>query len=213
MFTSSTRGLRLAGASAVALIAVAVGATLFFSGAFSAAAEPHVFASVVYDPVEAVPDFTLTSHDGQPFTLSEFDGDVVAIYFGYTHCPDVCPLTLSNLARAKEMLPEDVRDDLEVVMLSVDPERDTVAALADYVPHFDSEFLGVSGAPRDVQSVLKDWRIRVELGEPDDDGNYLVGHPAFTLVLDRDGQRRLKMNHFLTVDQMAADLRAVLEES
>lgn len=213
MFTSSTSGVRLVGASAVALIAVAVGATLFFSGVFDADAEPHLFTSVVYDPVEAVPDFTLTAHDGEPFTLSEYDGDVVAIYFGYTHCPDVCPLTLSNLARAKEMLPEDVRDDLEVVMLSVDPERDTVATLAKYVPHFDDDFVGVSGAPSEVQRVLQDWRIRVELGEPDEDGNYLVGHPSFTLVLDRAGQRRLKMNHFLTVDQMAADLRAVLEES
>ena len=213
MFTSSTRGLLAIGVAATALLAVAVGAVLFFSGTFGSAAEPHVFSSVVYEPTEAVPDFTLTAHNGDEYTLSERSGDVVAIYFGYTHCPDVCPLTLNNLARAKELLPEDLRDDLEVVMLSVDPDRDTVETLADYVPHFDPDFLGVGGTPDEVERVLRDWRIRVELGEPDADGNYLVGHPSFTLVLDRSGQRRLKMNHFLTVEQLAADLQAVLNES
>lgn len=211
MSTNSARGKWVVGVAAALLLAVA-GATLFVTGVFGSTEEPHIFASVVYDPVEPVPDFTLTAHDGDPFTLSDHEGEVVAIYFGYTHCPDVCPLTLNNLARAKEMLPEDLGDDLEVVMLSVDPARDTVATLANYVPHFDDDFVGVSGEPGDVQRVLEDWRIRVELGEPDENGNYLVGHPSFTLVLDRNGQRRLKMNHIVTVDQMAADLRAVLEE-
>lgn len=213
MFTNSTRRLAFAGGSAVLALAVAVGAVLVLTGALGDDAEPHIFSSVVYEPAEQVPDFTLIAHNGEPFTLSELQGDVVALYFGYTNCPDVCPLTLSNFARAKQALPEDLRDDLQVVMLTVDPERDTVATLAGYMPHFDGDFVGVSGDPQDVDQVIADWRIRVELGAPNANGSFLVGHPSFTLIVDRDGQRRLKMNHLMTVDQIAADLRAVLEES
>ena len=172
---------------------------------------PHEFASVLYEPVEPTSDFTLIGHDGEAFTMSDLEGDVVALYFGYTHCPDICPLTLNNFAKAKELLPAELQDDFHVVMLTTDPARDTPEKLAGYVPFFDEDFIGVSGAEADVAAVLEDWRIYVEYGEPDENGAYLVGHPAFTLLLDRDGNKVLKISHLLTVEQIAADVQAVLE--
>ena len=176
-------------------------------------AAPHEFASVLYEPAESVPDFTLTGHDGEPFSLSDLDGDVVAIYVGYTHCPDICPLTLNNFARAKALLPRELQDEFQVVMLTADPARDTPEVLANYVPFFDEAIIGVSGSEADVADVLEDWRLYVEYGEPDENGAYLVGHPAFTLLLDRNGNKVLKISHLLTVEQIAADIQAVLEAS
>jgi len=198
---------------AVFVVAIAMAVVIAWDRLGGTSADPHIFASVVYDPAETMPDFTLTAQDGTPFTLSEQRGEVVALYFGYTHCPDVCPLTLSNLARVRNGLPEDLRDDLQVVMVTVDPTRDTVEVMADYVPVFDASFIGISGTPAEVERVLGSWRIPVELGEPDAAGNYAVGHPAYTLILDREGRRLLKMNQIITFEQMAADLRAVLEQS
>lgn len=214
MFTSDVRDRALTAITTLVVVAGAIFGVLVFTGAFDGEedAEPHVFSSVVYDPAEPAPNFTLTAHTGESISLDALEGDVVAIYFGYTHCPDVCPLTLSNFARAKAELPDDLQDDLQVLMLTVDPERDTVAELADYVPHFDGDFLGISGAASEVQDVLADYRIQVEFEDTDEDGNYLVSHSSFTLILDRAGERRLKMNHFMTVEQITADLQALLNE-
>ena len=213
MFTSKARDRALTAVTVLVVLAGAAYAVIVFTGTLdSEDAEPHVFSSVVYDPPESIPDFELTAHTGEPISPDDFDGEVVAIYFGYTHCPDVCPLTLSNFARAKAELPEEVRDDLQVLMLTVDPERDTVEALGGYVPHFDEAFLGLSGTPAEVREALEDLRIQVEFEEADDEGNYLVSHSSFTLILDREGRQRLKMNHFMTVEQIAADLRALLNE-
>lgn len=220
MFRSDGRsfadlGLTLAAVVAVvALGVVAAMRTGVLDGVFGEeAAAPHEFASVVYEPAERTPGFTLTAHDGKPFSLGDLEGDVVALYFGYTHCPDICPLTLNNFARAKELLPEDLQDEFQVVMLTADPARDTPETLARYVPFFDEKFIGVSGSEADVAEVLEDWRIYVEYGEPDENGSYLVGHPAFTLLLDREGNKVLKISHLLTVEQIAADIQAVLEAS
>lgn len=200
--------------SVLALAGVVVVRTGVLEGVFGGGeAAPHEFASVLYEPAEPVPDFTLTGHDGEPFSLSDLGGDVVALYFGYTHCPDICPLTLNNFARAKALLPRELQDEFQVVMLTADPARDTPEVLASYVPFFDAAFIGVSGSQADVAAVLEDWRLYVEYGERDENGEYLVGHPAFTLLLDRDGNKVLKISHLLTVEQITADILAVLEAS
>ena len=98
-------------------------------------------------------------------------------------------------------------------MLTADPARDTPEVLANYVPFFDSAFIGVTGTEAEVAAVLEDWRMYVEYGEPDENGAYLVGHPAFTLLLDRDSNKVLKISHLLTVEQITADILAVLEAS
>lgn len=208
-------GLTLAAViSVVALGAVAAMRTGVLDGVLGEGdAPPHEFASVVYEPAEPTAGFTLTGHDGEPFSMDELKGDVVALYFGYTHCPDICPLTLNNFAKAKALLPEELQDEFQVVMLTADPARDTPETLAKYVPFFDDAFIGVSGSESEVADVLEDWRIYVEYGEPDENGAYLVGHPAFTLLLDRDGNKVLKISHLLTVEQIAADIQAVLEAS
>ena len=200
--------------SVLALVAVVAVRTGVLDGVFGGEeAAPHEFSSVLYEPAEPMPDFTLTGHDGEPFELSDLEGDVVAIYFGYTHCPDICPLTLNNFARAKALLPRELQDEFQLVMLTTDPVRDTPEVLAEYVPFFDAAFTGVSGSEAEVAEVLEAWRVYVEYGEPDENGAYLVGHPAFTLLLDRHGNKVLKISYLLTVEQITADIQAVLEAS
>ncbi len=170
--------------------------------------------SVVYDPPQPMPDIVLTRHDGDPFRLSDHRGEVVALYFGYTNCPDVCPLTLSTYERALRELPAELRGRVQVVMVTVDPERDTEEALASYVPRFDPAFVGATGDLTEVQAVLRDWRIRAEKEQVSADGSsYFMAHPSSSFVLDGTGARRLKVPHSITVEQLALDLRDVLEDS
>ncbi len=208
-------GLTLATAvSVLVLVGVVAMRTGVVDGVFGGEdVVPHEFSSVLYEPAEPMPNFTLTGHDGGPFSLSDLEGDVVAIYFGYTNCPDICPLTLNNFARVKALLPRELQDEFQVVMLTADPARDTAEVLANYVPFFDSAFIGVTGTEAEVAVVLEDWRMYVEYGEPDENGAYLVGHPAFTLLLDRNGNKVLKISHLQTVEQITADVLAVLEAS
>ncbi len=101
-----------------------------------------------------MPDIVLTRHDGEPFRLSDYRGQVVALYFGYTNCPDICPRTLSSYERTLRELPQELRDELHVVMVTVDPERDSAEVLANNVPRFDPDFGGATGDPREVQAAL-----------------------------------------------------------
>jgi protein SCO1/2 len=198
---------------AVASVAVAAGlAAIAFATTGIGDDEPHQFASIVYDPARPAPDFTLTAHTGEPLTLSDLRGEIVAIYFGYTYCPDVCPATLTNFAAALRGLPEEMRDVVRVLMVSVDPERDTVDVLAPYMTVFGPQFTGLTGTPAEVQAVLRDWRIVAEREAVEDERTYLMAHTATSLVLNRAGARRLKVNHLVTVEQLSADLRALIDE-
>jgi protein SCO1 len=222
----SRRGALLGGAATLAVVALV--AVALAAGGGGASGEPTVdppaiaaaalgglpeLPSVVYEPAQPMPDIVLTRHDGEPFRLSDYRGQVVALYFGYTNCPDVCPLTLSSYERALRELPEALRDEVHVVMVTVDPERDSAAVLANYVPRFDPGFVGATGDPREVQAALRSWRIRAEKEQVSADGSsYFMAHPSSSYVIDRTGARRLKVPHSISVEQLALDLRSVIEE-
>ncbi len=132
-------------------------------------------------------DFTLQSDSG-PVSLADFRGKAVLLYFGYTFCPDVCPTTLATIAEALRKLPEDLRRRVQVIMVSVDPERDTPRHLAEYVHYFDPHFIGVTGTPQQIQRVLKQYRaIAVKVPNEKDPENYAVDHSAQTYVIGPDG--------------------------
>jgi protein SCO1/2 len=176
-----------------------------------AAEKPDHVSMTVNDPPLPTPPLRLDTHDGEPFDLDDHRGEVVALVFGYTSCPDVCPLTLTTLRRTRDLLPEEDRATFQVVMLTTDPERDTPGRMEEYVTRFDPSFIGLSGGPERVGRVLAEWGVNVERQERPD-GSYLVTHPSFIIVLDRSGDWRLTVDYLATPEELASGVRPLLAE-
>lgn len=204
----------LVGGGALALlIAVSIGVLSLTNGDGGAdEAEPHIFASILVDPSEQAPALDLVTQHGKPFDADTLRGHVTLVYFGYTHCPDVCPTTLAGFGAAIARLPEAERGEVQVVMVTVDPRRDTPDHLATYLANFDDRYIGLTGDDAALARVAEDWRIRIEYGPELEDGGYFVGHPALSLVLDRDGRKRLMVPSQVTPDELALDLAQLIEE-
>lgn len=130
--------------------------------------------------------FTLTASDGKPFSSSRLNGKPAAIFFGFTHCPDVCPTTLARLAKLRRQLGKG-EDALSIVFISVDPERDTPAEIGNYLKLFDTPVVGLTGTPAQVDQVKKQYGIYSRKVEQPG-GGYSVDHTATVILLDRNGQ-------------------------
>ena len=153
-------------------------------------------------------NFALTDHHGQPRTLADFKGKVVTIFFGYTQCPDVCPTALSGMSTVmQELGPE--ADRVQVIFVTVDPERDTQELLAEYVPVFDKRFLGMVGEPEKIAEIAKDFRVFYRKSG-DLQGHYTIDHTAGTYVFGPDGRLRLYVKHAEDPMVVAADIKALL---
>jgi len=154
-------------------------------------------------------DFRLIDHSGKPRTMADFRGKVVVIFFGYTHCPDVCPTTLSEMRQVMQMLGSDAQR-LQVLFVTVDPARDTPQLLSKYVPSFHPSFLGLYGDPAATEKVARDFKIfyRISPGKTAD--SYTVDHNAASLVFDPQGRLRLFINYGLGADKIAPDVKKLL---
>jgi protein SCO1/2 len=153
----------------------------------------------------------LHDHNGRAVTLETFKGKVVVVFFGYTHCPDVCPTTLSDIAAAFKLMPQGLPDKVQVLFVSVDPERDTPAVLKAYVPYFHPSFLGLHGSLEEVAQAARDFRIVYRKHvEPGADG-YLVDHSAGSYVLDSHGRLRLYLPYGHKPQDIANDLSALFK--
>lgn len=156
-------------------------------------------------------DFTLQSAQG-PVSLSDFRGKVVAIYFGYTSCPDACPLTMGLLTAAMNKLEKDERDKVQVLLVSFDPERDTPEVLADYVKQFHPNIIGVTGSKQDIAQVTSQYGALFERVEmPDSAIGYAFDHSSVTAVVDVKGNMRSLIRHQHSVDEIVAMLREAME--
>ena len=142
--------------------------------------------------------------------MADYDGDVVILYFGYTNCPDVCPTTLSTVARAKAGLSADDQERTHLVMVSVDPERDSIDDLQSYVEFFDSDFLGVGGAADDIHTAATRYGIYYVLNGDDVEAGYTVDHTANLLAVGPDGALRVIWAPDVTSDDLAADIDELL---
>jgi protein SCO1 len=154
-------------------------------------------------------DFRLTDPGGRERTLADFRGKAVALFFGYTNCPDFCPTTLHDLAEARKRLGADAAR-LQVLFVTVDPKRDTPALLASYVPAFDPTFLGLYGDESQVARTAKDFRVYAQVHEGTKPGSYTVDHSAQVLVFDPTGRLRLLWPYGTSSAFMADDLRVLL---
>ncbi|MDJ0767575.1 MAG: SCO family protein [Ilumatobacter sp.] len=170
---------------------------------------PHLYSGTIMQAPAAAPSMDgLVWSDGTAVDLGAFDGDVVLVYFGYTYCPDVCPTTLSQVARAIDQVDDPER--VHVMMVSVDPVRDERAALGDYVRAFDPSFRGATGAITDIERVASTYGVFFARGEDTGGGGYTVDHTATLMGIDTEGHLRIVWPAVLDVDALAADLEALL---
>jgi len=152
----------------------------------------------------------LTDHRGQKRRLEDFRGKAVVLFFGFTHCPDVCPTTLADMAQVKRSLGP-LGERVQVLFVTVDPERDTQDKLAKYVPAFDPGFLGLRGDPEATRAVAKEFKVYFEKRPGATPGEYTVDHSAQSYVIDPQGRLRLFVRHERIGEDLAADLRTLLE--
>jgi protein SCO1/2 len=150
--------------------------------------------------------FTLTDHTGKPRTLADFKGKAVVVFFGYTQCPDVCPTTMAEMAAVMQKLGP-LADQVQVLFVTLDPERDTQELLANYVPAFDKRFLGLRGTPEQTAKTAKEFKVFYSKVPGTDPGSYTIDHTAGSYVFDRDGRLRLFIRHGQGPDPIVHDLR------
>ena len=172
--------------------------------------QPYTFHGTVLQSPKPAPDFELTANLGQKVSLKDFKGKVVMLYFGYTFCPDVCPATLSELRGTMDILDAQAKD-VQVIMISVDPERDTPEMLAEYVTHFHPSFLGVTGTPEEIAEVTTLYGIFYEAHEGTEATGYLVDHTATVMVIDQEGYLKLVFPFGTPAEDIAEDLEQLLK--
>jgi len=157
-------------------------------------------------------DFALTDASGARRTLSDYRGKVVVLFFGYTQCPDVCPTTLSELARVRRALGADATR-IQVLFVTLDPQRDTPQLLAHYVPAFDPSFIGLYGTEPQIHATAREFKIfyqKVPGATPD---SYTLDHTSGSYVFDRQGRIRLFVPSQARAEPIASDLRRLLAEA
>jgi len=152
----------------------------------------------------------LTGHDGKPRVLEDFRGKLIVLFFGYTHCPDVCPTTLADVAGSLKALGADAAR-VQVLFVTLDPERDTREVLSQYVPAFDPSFLGLYGDAAATERAAKEFKIFYEKRPGGAPGAYTLDHSAQVFVLDTEGRLRLVERNERIAQDLAEDLRALLK--
>ncbi|MCB8985881.1 MAG: SCO family protein [Ardenticatenaceae bacterium] len=170
---------------------------------------PPQFHGLVIQSPPPLSNFTLTATNGERMSLLDFRGKLVVLYFGYTFCPDVCPATMVELKHMMEKLGRDGKD-VQVIMVSVDPERDTPDKLGEYVTQFDPSFIGMTGTDDELLGVTTQLGIFYQKHEGTPATGYLIDHTATVSVLDEDGRLRLVFPFGTTGEDMAEDLRHLL---
>jgi protein SCO1/2 len=157
--------------------------------------------------------FSLTADSGKPMNAQDLKGKVAIVYFGYTHCPDICPETMARLAQAIGKSGAGA-DDMRILFISVDPARDTPQSMHAYVDAFDAKHaIGLTGSPSEIESIAKRYRVAYQADKPEGGGGYEVAHSSGIYIFDREGKARLLANGTDTVDQLAHDLQQLAKQS
>ena len=171
---------------------------------------PPKFKSTDITGVDYGRSLELTDHNGKPRRLEDFRGKAVVVFFGFTRCPDVCPTTLADAAQAMKQLGPDA-DRVQVLLVTVDPERDTQQVLADYVTAFDARFLGMVGDLEATRRAAKEFKVYFEKRPGKTPDDYSIDHSAQSYVIDPQGRLRLFVRHDRIAADLAHDLRVLLD--
>jgi len=168
--------------------------------------------SGTFSPARPAPEIAQKAADGKDFRLSSLRGKVVVLEFGFTHCPAVCPASLAMLAQARQKLGADA-DRLQVVFISVDPERDTPARLKSYLAQFDKDFIGLTGTPEQMAAIRKDYGISAtRFPAPAGQSGYQMGHSSYLYFIDKKGMLRAMMPFGRPSDEMVHDVNVLAAE-
>jgi len=170
------------------------------------------FRGTELNPAKPVPDITLTNTQGQPVRLQDFQGDVVLLFFGYTHCPDVCPTTLATWKHVAEQLGADAVH-VHFLFITVDPERDTPEQLRNHLALFNPDFIGLTGTAEQLDAAYRFFGIFHQKEEaPNSAAGYLVSHTASTFALDKHGKWRLRWSFATPPEDIVHDVRLLLKQ-
>lgn len=184
-----------------------VGAVAAVAWLFS---EPEGLRGTAYtEPYPPAPEFTLRRESGN-FQLAEARGDIVLLFFGYTSCPDICPTTLAELKTALERLGEEKTENVKVVFVTVDPERDTPQRVQAYVNHFNQDFIGLSGSEEELAPVWNEYGVYREIVDGTSAAGYLVNHTARVTLIDQEGNLRVSYGFDTPVENIVHDLKLLL---
>ncbi len=170
-----------------------------------------VFKGTDISGVEWGGDFELTAHTGKRVKVSDFQTKVVVLFFGYTHCPDICAPALAKLAGLQKQLGADA-ERVQVLFVTFDPGHDTVKQLAGFVPKFHPSFLGLTGSAQEIAKVAQDYKVAYAANPKDASGQVLVDHSGGMMVKDAKGKLRLLWKNDASVDDLAHDVRLLLKE-
>ncbi len=182
---------------------------VFCSATISAAGDTNLIAGV-FSPARLAPDFSLRGSDGSELTLSRYRGKVVALAFGYTSCTAVCPITLGVLAAARRKL-DTAADQVQIIYVTVDPERDNAERMRKFLQGFDTSFVGGTGTEQQLSAVRADYGITVSKKIPIP-GGYALNHSSYIYLIDRNGGLRALMPYGHSADDFAHDMRILLND-
>jgi protein SCO1/2 len=192
------------GVSALVIVLMATLLTFFFT-------RPASFRGTAYnEPYPHASEFKLIDSTGNPFRLSDQKGKIVLLFFGYTACPDVCPTTMAELNMALKAIPEKA-ESVEVVFITVDPDRDTSQVVQDYVGRFNPSFIGLSGSQQELEQVWNDYGVFREVIKGSSAIGYTVNHTARVTLIDADGNLRLSYGFQTPVEDIVNDLEILLK--
>ena len=190
------------------LLSLATGLAIALAGC-SPAPEAISFTATDVTGADWGRDFHLHDATGKPRQLSDFKGQAVVLFFGYTQCPDVCPTTMAKMREVMKALGDDAKR-VQVLFVTLDPERDTPELLAQYVPAFDARFLGLYGTSEVTAATAKDFKIFYQKQSGSKPGLYTIDHTAGLYVFDPQGRLRLFVRDGAEVANVTADLKVLL---
>lgn len=172
-------------------------------------AQQNQFSATDITGAEFAQTLNLTDHTGKPRSLADFKGKVIALFFGYTHCPDVCPTTMADLKQAAKLLGAR-GDELQVLFVTLDPERDTQEVLAQYVPSFDQRFIGLYGSKEEIAKVTNEFKIFASRVQNSGRSGYTIDHSAGVYLYDKTGKIRLYVAYGEKPAVIAADIEKLM---
>jgi protein SCO1/2 len=193
------------------VVGLVAGLALSLIGAWWFLERNYTYQGVVIDPPALAPEITLTDQHGDEFQLSQQKGKVSLLFFGFTNCTDVCPITMSQFKQVKTIL-GDKSAQVNFIFITVDPERDDTDRIKVWLENFDPDFIGLTGAHDDLEAVWKEYGVYVEPQHHDGMADYEVDHPARIYVIDQTGEWRLNYPYGMDSKQIAQDITHLLKQ-